>query len=165
MLDDYKTGLKERKLNLDDDFVKFFRFVEWLFQKSCKGVFIFISNNTYLDGITHRRMRERLLSAYSKVYILDLHGSARRREESPDGTHDENVFDIQQGVSISSFIKTSSQTKTAVFHYELWGSRTKSILFYCLKKYWTQNGTLWKMYIIKVAWEISFSLLQKHSIT
>ena len=49
-------------------------------------------------------MRKNLLETFDKVYMLDLHGSAKKNETTNDGGKDENVFDIQQGVSINIFI-------------------------------------------------------------
>ncbi len=124
-IDDYKTGLDEKKLNLDDDFIKFIRFGQWRIEQSGAGILAFVTNNTYLDGITHRRMRESLLETFSEIYILNLHGSSMRHEEAPDGSKDENVFDIRQGVAISIFVKkvNSVNKKTKIYYSDLWGIR------------------------------------------
>lgn len=105
LIKDYKLGLNERKINLDDDYIKFIRFGHYLIDKNGEGVLAYISNNSFIDGVTHRKMREELLKSFDKVYIVDLHGNARKKEKSPDGTIDENVFDIMQGVSINIFVK------------------------------------------------------------
>jgi len=126
LLREYKEGLNERKLNLDDDFIKFIRFSQWRIDRTGAGVLAFITSNTYLDGITHRRMRESLLRSFSEIFILDLHGSSKKQEKTPEGLKDENVFDIQQGVSIAFMIKhrTRSATGLAVVHHaDLWGTR------------------------------------------
>ena len=124
LLDDYKEGLHERKLNLDDDFIKFIRFGQWRINRSGVGILAFITNNTYIDGITHRRMRQSLLETFDDIYILNLHGSVTKQENCPDGSGDENVFDIQQGVAIGFFIKEPSKQGLGRIHYaELWGSR------------------------------------------
>ena len=61
---------------------------------------------------------------FTKIYILDLHGNSKKKEVSPDGSADKNVFDIQQGVSIGIFIKEENNTDLAtVYHSDLWGSR------------------------------------------
>jgi len=53
-----------------------------------------------------------------------LHGNSKKKEVSPDGSPDQNVFDIQQGVSIGIFIKEPGKSTPAkVHHAELWGSR------------------------------------------
>lgn len=123
LLEDYKRGLDERKINLDDDFIKFVRFSQHLLDKTGFGIFGMITNNVFIDGITHRRMRESLKTSFADIRILDLHGSSKKLESSTDGTKEENVFDIQQGVGISLFIKPVSSEMGLVRHAELWGAR------------------------------------------
>ena len=85
-----------------------------------------ISNNSFLDGIIHRQMRKHLLDSFHKVYILDLHGSSKRKETAPDGSPDQNVFDIMQGVSINLLVKTRNKGKIRhpkVYHFDLFGKR------------------------------------------
>ncbi|MCG2740739.1 MAG: N-6 DNA methylase [Syntrophaceae bacterium] len=130
LLNDYKRGLNEKKLNLDDDFIKFIRFAQWRIEKTGHGIVGFITSNTYLDGITHRRMRESLMQAFDEIYILDLHGSSKKKEKTPDGGKDENVFDITVGVSILLAVRlaetgpsSDGRAPARVFHAELWGAR------------------------------------------
>src|SRR5205823_5883514 len=85
LLRDYKRGLDERKINLDDDFVKFFRFGQHQIELAGAGVFGLITNSVYLDGITHRRMRQSIIETFNQVAITDLHGSIQKRERAPDG--------------------------------------------------------------------------------
>ncbi len=126
LLNDYKKGLREKKLNLDDDFIKFMRFGQWRIDRVGMGIMALITSNTYLDGITHRLMRESLMETFSKIFILDLHGSARKRERSPQGIKDENVFDIRQSVAIGIFVKEPKKRgKTRVHYADMWGSRTQ----------------------------------------
>jgi len=126
LLDDYKKDLHEKKLNLDDDFIKFIRFAQWRIDQTGAGILAFISNNTYIDGITHRRMRQSLTESFNDVYILNLHGNAMRKESSPDGTRDENVFDIQQGVTIGILVRHRDERTTPNVHYaDLWGPRER----------------------------------------
>ncbi|MCB0196880.1 MAG: DNA methyltransferase, partial [Anaerolineae bacterium] len=123
-LNDYKKGLDEKKINLDDDFIKFIRFGQWRIDKSGVGILAFITNNTYIDGITHRRMRQSLMETFTEIYILNLHGSSMKEEVSPDGSKDDNVFDIRQGVCISLFVKElNKQSPAKVYYSELWGAR------------------------------------------
>ncbi len=105
LIAEYKTGLNEKKLNLDDDYIKFIRYGQHFIEKNGEGILAYISNNSFIDGITHRQMRKRLLETFDKAYILDLHGNAKKKESMPGGGKDENVFDIMQGVSINIFIK------------------------------------------------------------
>lgn len=126
LLVDYKKNLNERKINLDDDYIKFIRYGQHFINKNGEGILAYISNNSFIDGITHRQMRKNLLETFDKVYILDLHGSAKKNETANDGGRDENVFDIQQGVSINIFIKTGKKKKNElgqVIHSDLLGKR------------------------------------------
>jgi predicted helicase len=123
LLRDYKKDLHETKLNLDDDFIKFVRFAQWRIERTGEGIIGFITNNTYLDGLTHRRMRECLLTAFNEIYVLNLHGSSKKQEVAPDGSKDENVFDITVGVSIVFFVKLPRVKGCRLFHAELWGGR------------------------------------------
>ena len=93
---------------LNDDYVKFIRFAQWRIDQTGYGVLAFITNHGYLDNPTFRGMRQSLMKSFDKVYLLDLHGNAKKKEKSPDGSKDENVFDIQQGVAIGIFIKKKS---------------------------------------------------------
>jgi len=104
LLLDYKRGLDEKKINLDDDFIKFVRFAQHLSSETGAATVGLITNHVYLDGLTHRRMRQALLETFERVDILDLHGSAQKQESAPDGGPDENVFDIKQGVAISLLV-------------------------------------------------------------
>jgi Type ISP C-terminal specificity domain/N-6 DNA Methylase len=130
LLDDYKRGLKEKKLNLDDDFIKFVRWAQWRIEQTGQGIVGFITNNVYLDGLTHRRMRESLLGTFDEIYVLNLHGSAKKQETTPEGTKDDNVFDITVGVAIALFVKLPPGRKAeakkklaTVHHADLWGLR------------------------------------------
>jgi hypothetical protein len=107
LMEDYKRDVKgERNIQpLSDDYIKFLRFAQWKIEKTGKGIVGFITNNSYLSGLIHRGMRKRLLNAFDEIYILNLHGSSRTGEKPPDGIADENVFNIQQGVAISLFVK------------------------------------------------------------
>lgn len=125
LIADYKKDLNERKINLDDDYIKFIRYGQHYIEKNGEGILAYISNNSFIDGITHRQMRKSLLECFDKIYILDLHGNSTKQEVSSDGSKDENVFDIMQGVSINIFIKKKSKSKKLadVYHYDLYGKR------------------------------------------
>ena len=105
LLKDYKKDLTEKKINLDDDFIKFIRFAQSVIETSGTGVIGMITNNVYLDGITHRAMRKNLQKNFSEIKIIDLHGNVSAQEVALDGSSDENVFDITQGVCISIFCR------------------------------------------------------------
>ncbi len=126
LISDYKKDLNERKINLDDDYIKFIRYGQHYIDKNGSGVLAYISNNSFIDGITHRQMRKSLLESFDKIYILDLHGNSKKKEVCPDGSVDQNVFDIMQGVSINIFVKTGEKKKNEfgeVFHVNLQGNR------------------------------------------
>jgi predicted helicase len=108
LIGDYKKDLNEKNIQpLSDDYIKFIRFGQYFIDKTGEGILAYISNNSFIDGITHRQMRNHLLESFDKVYILDLHGNAKKKETAMDGGKDENVFDIMQGVSINIFVKKS----------------------------------------------------------
>lgn len=117
----YKENLNETNIQpLDDDYIKFMRFAQWkLLEQGQKNIFEansglmgFITNNSFLDGRTHRKMRESLYKSFDEIYILNLHGSDK------DAKNDENVFDIKIGVCISLFIKYKNEpSKGAAIFY------------------------------------------------
>jgi predicted helicase len=109
---------------LQDDYVKFIHFAQWKIQQAGEGVLGFITNHSYLDNPTFRGMRQSLMNSFNEIYILDLHGNSLKKEKCPDGSKDENVFDIQQGVAIAFFIKKKGEKKECqIYHSEIWGLR------------------------------------------
>ena len=123
LLQEYKKGLTERKLNLDDDYIKFLRFSQVVVEKADKGVIGFITNNSFVDGITHRQIRKSLVNTFDKIYIINLHGNIMAHEKCSDGSKDENVFDITQGVSIFLGVRTNSKEPTSIYYCDLMGVR------------------------------------------
>jgi predicted helicase len=116
--------LGEKKVWLQDDYVKFIRFAQWKIKQINKGVLGFITNHSYLDNPTFRGMRQSLMKSFNEIYILDLHGNTLKKEKCPDGSKDENVFDIQQGVAFALFINGQNENKECnVYHSEIWGLR------------------------------------------
>lgn len=112
-----------------DDYVKFIRFAQHRVETTGYGVVALITNHGYLDNPTFRGMRQHLMQTFDEIYILDLHGNSKKKEISPNGSSDQNVFDIQQGVAISIFVKhpENSQELATVYHADLWvsGNHTK----------------------------------------
>ncbi|EOJ0474763.1 type ISP restriction/modification enzyme [Campylobacter coli] len=118
----YKQGLNDKNIQpLNDDYIKFMRFAQWklleqnkkdLFEEK-KGLLGFITNNSFINGKTHRKMRESLYKSFDEIYILNLHGSDK------DAKNDENVFDIKVGVCISLFVKYKDEPSNGakVFYY------------------------------------------------
>ncbi len=90
---------------LQDDYVKFIRFSQWRIDKTGKGILAFVTNHGYLDNPTFRGMRQSLAKSFNWIRILDLHGNSKKKETAIDGTKDENVFDIQQGVAVCMMVK------------------------------------------------------------
>ena len=122
---DYKKDLNEKNIQpLSDDYVKFIRLGQYVIDRTGTGVLGYIINNSFIDGIIHRRMRQHLMGSFSHMVILDLHGSTKKNETTPDGQKDENVFDIMQGVDINLFVKPASLRASLVQHRSLQGLRT-----------------------------------------
>jgi predicted helicase len=107
---------------LNDDYVKFIRFAQIKMNAVEEGVVGIITNHSWLDNPTFRGMRQSLMRSFDQIYVLDLHGNAKKKERAPDGGKDENVFDIEQGVAISLFVKRKGLEK-GVWRGDLWGSR------------------------------------------
>jgi predicted helicase len=128
LVSSYKNGLDEQNKNsLSDDYVKFIRFGQHFVEKNGSGIVAYISNNSFLDGLIHRQMREELLKTFDKFYIINLHGNSKKQETTPDGSIDQNVFDIMQGVSINLLIKNAKSTKDnacEVLYKDLYGKRS-----------------------------------------
>lgn len=122
-----KDRLNERNPKwINDDYVKFIRLAQDYVERNGKGVIGFINPHGYLDNPTFRGMRWNLLNTFDKIYTIDLHGNSKKKEACPDGSKDENVFDIMQGVSINLFVKTGEKHKDElgkVYHKDLYGLR------------------------------------------
>ncbi|PIE97438.1 MAG: DNA methyltransferase [Treponema sp.] len=122
-----KEKLNERNPKwINDDYVKFIRYSSYLIEKNGEGVLGFINPHGFLDNPTFRGMRWHLLKTFDTIYTIDLHGNSKKKEVCPDGSPDQNVFDIMQGVAITLFIKTGKKNKNElgrVFHYDLYGKR------------------------------------------
>lgn len=132
LMQDYKQspGLKKpaQAKWLSDDYVKFIRFAQWRIKQTGHGVLGFVTNHGYLDNPTFMDMRRSLLRDFDEIYLLDLHGNSKKKEATPDGGKDENVFDIQQGVAIGIFVRRESADRDAehlakVFHADAYGLR------------------------------------------
>lgn len=133
LMEDYKKEpggkkkLQERNPKwINDDYVKFLRYGQHFVEKNGEGVLAFINPHGFLDNPTFRGMRWNLLKTYDKIYTIDLHGNAKRNETTPNGGKDENVFDIQQGVSINLLVKTGNKSENElgkINHFDLFGLR------------------------------------------
>ncbi|MGL2702855.1 type ISP restriction/modification enzyme [Helicobacter pylori] len=125
----YKLQNERNPKWLLDDYVKFMRFAQNKIESLGHGLFGFISNNAFLDNPTFRGLRRSLLECYDELYILNLHGNARKKEETPQGAKDENVFNIMQGVSINLFVKKAQATKQKIHYYDVYGERAEKYAF------------------------------------
>ncbi len=133
LMEDYKKEpggiqkLQEQNSKfINDDYVKFLRYGQHYIEKNGQGILAFINPHGFLDNPTFRGMRWHLLKTYDKIYTIDLHGNAKKKETAPDGSADVNVFDIEQGVSINIFVKTGKKKPSElgeVCHFDLFGKR------------------------------------------
>jgi Predicted helicase len=125
IVDAYKvvdgSTLMERKLWLQDDYVKFIRKAQTTIECTGVGCFGFITNNGYLGNPTFRGMRQSLMRTFPLLQLLDLHGNANKKEQAPDGSEDKNVFDIRQGVGIC--LATRGGRRSTWGHADSWGPR------------------------------------------
>lgn len=127
----YKEGCPEllkpaQSKWLSDDYVKFIRYAQWRIERAGSGILAFVTNHGYLDNPTFRGMRRSLTATFDDLYILDLHGNAKKERRAPDGRADQNVFDIQQGVAIGIFVKkegSGGERRGVVRRADLWGDR------------------------------------------
>lgn len=136
LIEDYKyvdgEHFNERKHWLNDDYVKFIRYGQNFIEKNGEGILAFINPHGFLDNPTFRGMRWNLLNTFDKIYTIDLHGNSKKEETAPDGSMDENVFDIMQGVSINLFVKTGKKKPNdfgEIFHSDLFGKRIDKYSF------------------------------------
>ena len=127
------AALNERKIWLQDDYVKFIRYGQMTLEHTQTGILGYITNHAYLDNPTFCGMRQSLMGTFTRIKVNNLHGNANKKEHSPDGSEDKNVFDIKQGVSI--FIALRNKSESEVKHAELWGE--------CETKYaWLEEHSL-----------------------
>ena len=144
LMESYKRDLNERNIQpLSDDYIKFIRLGQEYISRNGEGILAFICNNSFLDGLIHRQMRKELMNTFNRIYILDLHGNSRKNEISSDGSKDENVFDIMQGVSINIFYRDSKDAHKMcqLYHCDLYGSREYKYEF--LNNHYLKN-VMWK---------------------
>lgn len=139
LMEDYKKEpggvqpLQEKNSKwINDDYCKFIRLGQYYVDRNKEGVLAYICNNGFLDNPTFRGMRWSLLNSFDKIYIINLHGNSLKKETCPDGSKDENVFDIMVGTSINIFIKTGKKQKgdlAEVYYTDLYGLRSNKYIF------------------------------------
>jgi predicted helicase len=106
---------------LQDDYVKFLRFAQWKINNAGKGIVGMITNHGYLNNITFPGMRESLMRTFNEIYIINLHGDSQKKEKAPDGSKDENVFDITKGTAIAIFVKKPKAKGCKIFYRDIFG--------------------------------------------
>ena len=140
LLKDYKKNLNEQKTNLDDDYIKFFRHMQNIIQSNDIGILGIITNHTHIDGLTHRQMRNSLHQTFPILYNLELNGSIKKRTAELEKVSDQNVFDIQQGVSISLYVRMKTLNDKASY-FSLSGQRQEKYNFLNQKSITSINWT------------------------
>lgn len=127
LLKNYKEGLTvTEKQKLNDDYIKFLRFAHWKMEKTKQGIIGVIVNNSFIDGLSHREMRNQLIKTFDEIYIFDLHGNMNNGEKCPDGSQDFNIFNIKDvGVCIALFVKTGikNNKNKGVYFQEIFGKQ------------------------------------------
>jgi type I restriction-modification system DNA methylase subunit len=152
---DYKKGLNEKNIQpLSDDYIKFIRLGQFIIENNGIGILAYISNNSFLDGIIHRQMRKHLSERFEKILILNLHGNSKKKEISQDGSPDQNVFDIMQGVSVSILLSNNKKLQpnhNIVQFYDLYGRRVEKIDFLLKTEFyaisWTKSKAVKPYYL------------------
>ncbi|HUE72626.1 MAG TPA: type ISP restriction/modification enzyme [Pirellulaceae bacterium] len=115
--------LGEKKTWLHDDYVKFIRYAQWRIETTGCGIVALVTNHGYLTNATFRIMRQQLRKTFPRVTVVDLHGNRKAREVAPDGSRDENVFGLDQGIAIGFFRRPPGDLAPRVEHAEIWGTR------------------------------------------
>lgn len=114
---------------LKDDYVKFLRLGQFHIAATQAGVLGYITNHSYIANPTFRGQRSSFAGAFTTLAVYDLHGNARKKERTPAGTRDDNVFDILQGVAILFGIRTqNAPPHRHLLHADLHGTREEK---YC----------------------------------
>lgn len=126
---------------LQDDYVKFIRLAQWKIEQTGEGVIAFITNHGYLENPTFRGMRQQLMQHFNEIYVFDLHGNSLKKEKTPEGGKDENVFNIQAGVAIIFLLKKKGAEGCEIYKKDLFGVKTEK--FEYLEKH-SIDSTNWE---------------------
>ena len=149
----YRTTRRVRRpegQGLNDLYVRFFRMAERrIVQKSGRGVVCFISNYSWLDGLSFTGMRERYLEAFDAIRIDCLNGDKYKTGKvAPDGTPDPSIFStegdpvgIQVGTAIATLVRKADHVPAGeVCFRHLWGQAKREGL---LETAETEPGVLY----------------------
>ncbi len=137
----YRTTRRVRRpegQGLNDLYVRFFRMAERrIVEKTGQGVVCFISNYSWLDGLSFTGMRERYLEAFDAVRIDNLNGDKYRTGKvAPDGSPDPSIFStpddpvgIQVGTAIATLVRRVDHAPAASVEFrDLWGQAKREEL-------------------------------------
>ena len=137
----YRTPKRVRRpegQGLNDLYVRFFRMAERrIAEKTGRGVVCFISNYSWLDGLSFTGMRERYLEAFDAVRIDCLHGDKYKTGKvAPDGTPDPSIFStegdpigIQVGTAIATLVRKAEHAPAGEIAFRhLWGRAKPDVL-------------------------------------
>jgi len=140
LIEPYKSGLYEkwrvRKQLLDDLYIRFFRLAEKrISEVGGRGIVCYISNYSWLEGLSHPVMRERLAAGFDLVLIDNCNGDKfKTGKRTPDGRPDESMFTtdehsvgIQIGTAIATLVKRGPRgakepAGAEIFYRNLWGT-------------------------------------------
>ncbi len=116
---------------LNDLYVRFYRMAErQIVERTHRGVVCFISNYSWLDGLSFTGMRERFLDVFDKIWLDCLNGDKYKTGKlTPEGKPDPSIFStefnregIQVGTAIGLLVRTGDQQKTPVVRFrQHWG--------------------------------------------
>jgi predicted helicase len=139
LIEPYKEGLYQkwgiRKQLLDDLYIRFFRLAEKrIAEVGGRGIVCYISNYSWLDGLSHPVMREHLVTHFDTIWIDNCNGDKYRTgKRTPDGRPDESMFTtddhrvgIQVGTAVATLVKRGRTTEkpdssAQVLRRDLWG--------------------------------------------
>ena len=137
----YRTTRRVRRpegQGLNDLYVRFFRMAERrIAEKTGRGVVCFISNYSWLDGLSFTGMRERYLEAFDEIRIDCLNGDKYKTgKTTPDGDPDPSIFStpddpvgIQVGTAITTLVRKSDHAPTGTVGFRhLWGQTKREEL-------------------------------------
>ena len=137
----YRTTRRVRRpegQGLNDLYVRFFRMAERrIAEETGRGVVCFISNYSWIDGLSFTGMRERYLEAFDAIRIDCLNGDKYTTgKTTPDGSPDPSIFStpedpvgIQVGTAIATLVRKADHAPTnAVGFRHLWGQAKRTEL-------------------------------------
>ena len=132
-----EKGALQLEKSIQEDYIKFIRYAQIVVERTGVGVVGFVTSHGFLDNPTLRGVRHSLLQSFRPMHFVDLHGNVSRGDQSPDGSADENVFDIKKtGAAISLLVRSHSSSDAAsVCVGDLWGTRE------AVKYPWLLNNT------------------------